>query len=109
MFVDYLVMGIPGVGYGDLYKGRVEIVQGARGRLSNDVRAALLQDLATQLSSAAGFAHRRPNITLTMPARFSRWLHKVGQRRIAEARRNGNSLVYDSRLGVGLQQVAACS
>jgi len=28
MFVDYLVTGIPGVEYGDLYKGRVEVVSG---------------------------------------------------------------------------------
>jgi len=35
MFVDYLVTGIPLVGYGDQYMGTGEGVSGARGRSSN--------------------------------------------------------------------------
>lgn len=70
VFVDYLVMGIPGVRYRGLYKGRAEVVRGARSLLSNDVRAALGLEPAAQLTSTAGFAHRLPEMSFSTPARF---------------------------------------
>ena len=50
MFVDYLVVGTAGVRYGDLCKGRAEVVSGGRGRLSDDVRAALGSNLVAHLT-----------------------------------------------------------
>jgi hypothetical protein len=71
MFVDYLVTGIPVVGYGDLYKGRAEVVRGARSLPSNDVRVALGLDLAAQFTSTARFAHRLPKNQLLDACAFS--------------------------------------
>jgi hypothetical protein len=89
MFVDYLVTGIPGVGYGDVCKGRFEVVSGGRDQLSNAGRSALLHDKAELHSSSAGFTHRRPDIALTPCAIFQQGLHNQEQRRIAEAHGNG--------------------
>jgi len=70
MFVDYLVTSTPRVGYGDLYKGRAEVVSGGRDQLSNDVRSALPHDKAEQPLPRLD-SHRRPDNNLTVPARFS--------------------------------------
>ena len=92
MFVDYLVTGIPGVGYGDSYKGRAEVVSG----VATNCRMMCVQPYgkAGQRSSLL----RRDSHTalatfhFTMPARFSATrLHNDGSRRFAGARGNGNS------------------